>query len=189
MRGREGTYAVALDLLTAALAMVGQHGGDCRAACTRETTSNIALVVEQIGDGKSGGRAYRAGERRMSEAVRRGGFAHYNMLESWSMQARRAVPGARHASGPPSRAASPANSPPCRQPRSACRTASPDRAFPPERDNGVRRGRTQGGRIWSSSHEGQPRRAEWRGPMPTPRTERIQMRRCRGRASTGLHGG
>ena len=45
--------AVALDLLTDALAMVGQHGVYCQS--TRfpgKPTLDIALVVEQIGDAK-----------------------------------------------------------------------------------------------------------------------------------------
>lgn len=48
-----GRIAVALDLLTDALAMVGQHGVYCQS--TRQPgkpTLDIALVLEQIGDAK-----------------------------------------------------------------------------------------------------------------------------------------
>ena len=48
-----GRLAVALDLLTDALAMVGQHGVYCQS--TRNPgrpTLDIALVIEQIGDAK-----------------------------------------------------------------------------------------------------------------------------------------
>jgi len=48
-----GRLAVALDLLTDALAMVGQHGVYCRS--TRHPggpTLDIQLVLEQIGDAK-----------------------------------------------------------------------------------------------------------------------------------------
>jgi hypothetical protein len=48
-----GRLAVALDLLTDALAMVGQHGVYCQS--TRHPgrpTLDIALVLEQIGDAK-----------------------------------------------------------------------------------------------------------------------------------------
>jgi hypothetical protein len=48
-----GRLAVALDLLTDALAMVGQHGVYCQS--TRfpgRPTLDIALVLEQIGDAK-----------------------------------------------------------------------------------------------------------------------------------------
>ena len=48
-----GRLAVALDLLTDALALVGQHGVDCQRARTPgRPTLDIALVVEQIGDAK-----------------------------------------------------------------------------------------------------------------------------------------
>ena len=46
-----GRLAVALDLLTDALAMVGQHGVYCQSTRTPgRPTLDIALVVEQIGD-------------------------------------------------------------------------------------------------------------------------------------------
>ena len=48
-----GRVAVAMDLLTDALAMVGQHGVYCQS--TRrpgQPTLDIALVLEQIGDAK-----------------------------------------------------------------------------------------------------------------------------------------
>jgi hypothetical protein len=48
-----GRLAVALDLLTDAMAMVGQHGVYCQSArMPGRPTLDIALVVEQIGDAK-----------------------------------------------------------------------------------------------------------------------------------------
>ena len=48
-----GRVAVALDLLTDALAMVGQHGVYCQSTRVPGTpTLDIALVLEQIGDAK-----------------------------------------------------------------------------------------------------------------------------------------
>lgn len=48
-----GRLAVALDLLTDALAMVGQHGVYCQSARTPgRPPLDIAMVVEQIGDAK-----------------------------------------------------------------------------------------------------------------------------------------
>ncbi len=48
-----GRLAVALDILTDALAMVGQHGVYCQSARTPgRPTLDIAFVVEQIGDAK-----------------------------------------------------------------------------------------------------------------------------------------
>ena len=48
-----GRLAVALDLLTDALAMVGQHGVYCQSARRPgKPTLDIALVLEQIGDAK-----------------------------------------------------------------------------------------------------------------------------------------
>jgi len=48
-----GRLAVALDLLTDALAMVGQHGVYCQSArLDGRPTLDIALVIEQIGDAK-----------------------------------------------------------------------------------------------------------------------------------------
>lgn len=48
-----GRLAVALDLLTDALAMVGQHGVYCQSTRTPgKPTLDIALVLEQIGDAK-----------------------------------------------------------------------------------------------------------------------------------------
>jgi hypothetical protein len=48
-----GRLAVALDLLTDALAMVGQHGVYCQSTRTPgRPTLDIALVIEQIGDAK-----------------------------------------------------------------------------------------------------------------------------------------
>jgi hypothetical protein len=54
MMGRErGRLAVALDLLTDALAMVGQHGVYCQSSRhPGRPTMDIALVLEQIGDAK-----------------------------------------------------------------------------------------------------------------------------------------
>lgn len=49
----KGRLAVALDLLTDALAMVGQHGVYCQSArVPGRPTMDIALVLEQIGDAK-----------------------------------------------------------------------------------------------------------------------------------------
>ena len=48
-----GQLAVALDLLTDALAMVGQHGVYCQSTrMPGRPTMDIALVLEQIGDAK-----------------------------------------------------------------------------------------------------------------------------------------
>lgn len=48
-----GRLAVALDLLTDALAMVGQHGVYCQSSRhPGRPTLDIALVLEQIGDAK-----------------------------------------------------------------------------------------------------------------------------------------
>lgn len=48
-----GRLAVALDLLTDALAMVGQHGVYCRSARQPgRPAMDIAIVLEQIGDAK-----------------------------------------------------------------------------------------------------------------------------------------
>jgi hypothetical protein len=48
-----GRLAVALDLLTDALAMVGQHGVYCQSARQPgKPTLDIQLVLEQIGDAK-----------------------------------------------------------------------------------------------------------------------------------------
>ncbi len=54
MMGLErGRLAVALDLLTDALAMVGQHGVYCQSARTPgRPTMDITLILEQIGDAK-----------------------------------------------------------------------------------------------------------------------------------------
>jgi hypothetical protein len=48
-----GRVAVAMDLLTDALAMVGQHGVYCQSTrMPGRPTLDIALVIEQIGDAK-----------------------------------------------------------------------------------------------------------------------------------------
>jgi hypothetical protein len=53
MGATRGRLAVALDLLTDALAMVGQHGVYCQSArFPGKPTLDIALVLEQIGDAK-----------------------------------------------------------------------------------------------------------------------------------------
>lgn len=49
----KGRLAVALDLLTDALALVGQHGVYCQSArFPGKPTMDIALVLERIGDAK-----------------------------------------------------------------------------------------------------------------------------------------
>jgi hypothetical protein len=49
----DGRLAVALDLLTDALAMVGQHGVYCQSTrVPGKPTLDIAFVIEQIGDAK-----------------------------------------------------------------------------------------------------------------------------------------
>jgi len=53
MGASRGRLAVALDLLTDALAMVGQHGVYCQSTrMPGKPTLDIALVLEQIGDAK-----------------------------------------------------------------------------------------------------------------------------------------
>ena len=53
MGASRGRLAVAMDLLTDAMAMVGQHGVYCQSARTPGRPAlDIALVVEQIGDAK-----------------------------------------------------------------------------------------------------------------------------------------
>ena len=54
MMGRDrGRLAVAMDLLTDALAMVGQHGVYCQSARRPgQPTMDISMVLEQIGDAK-----------------------------------------------------------------------------------------------------------------------------------------
>lgn len=53
MGNTRGRLAVALDLLTDALALVGQHGVYCRSArLPGKPSMDIALVLEQIGDAK-----------------------------------------------------------------------------------------------------------------------------------------
>ena len=48
-----GRLAVALDLMTDALAMIGQHGVYCQSARRPgKPAMDIALVLEQIGDAK-----------------------------------------------------------------------------------------------------------------------------------------
>ena len=48
-----GRLAVALDLMTDALSMVGQHGVYCQSARRPgRPTMDIALVLEQLGDAK-----------------------------------------------------------------------------------------------------------------------------------------
>lgn len=49
----KGRLAVALDLLTDAMALVGQHGVYCRSArLPGKPAMDIALVLEHIGDAK-----------------------------------------------------------------------------------------------------------------------------------------
>ena len=53
MGSASGRLAVALDLLTDALAMVGQHGVYCQSTrLPGKPALDIAFVVEQIGDAK-----------------------------------------------------------------------------------------------------------------------------------------
>ena len=53
MGAARGRLAVALDLLTDALAMVGQHGVYCQSARTPgKPAMDIAIVLENIGDAK-----------------------------------------------------------------------------------------------------------------------------------------
>ena len=53
MGSGRGRLAVALDLLTDALAMVGQHGIYCQSTrVPGKPTLDIAMVLEQIGDAK-----------------------------------------------------------------------------------------------------------------------------------------
>lgn len=53
MGSARGRVAVALDLLTDALAMVGQHGVYCQGTrVPGQPTLDIAFVLEQIGDAK-----------------------------------------------------------------------------------------------------------------------------------------
>ena len=53
MGSASGRLAVALDLLTDALAMVGQHGVYCQSTrLAGKPALDIAFVVEQIGDAK-----------------------------------------------------------------------------------------------------------------------------------------
>jgi hypothetical protein len=53
MGSSRGRLAVALDLLTDAMAMVGQHGVYCQSARTPGKPSmDIAIVLEQITDAK-----------------------------------------------------------------------------------------------------------------------------------------
>jgi hypothetical protein len=53
MGATRGRLAVALDLLTDALAMVGQHGVYCQSARQPgKPALDIAIVIEQIGDAK-----------------------------------------------------------------------------------------------------------------------------------------
>jgi hypothetical protein len=53
MGAARGRLAVALDLLTDALSMVGQHGVYCQSTrIPGKPTLDIALVLEQIGDAK-----------------------------------------------------------------------------------------------------------------------------------------
>lgn len=53
MGASRGRLAVALDLLTDALAMVGQHGVYCQSARQPGKPSlDLRLVIEQIGDAK-----------------------------------------------------------------------------------------------------------------------------------------
>ena len=78
-----GRLAVALDLLTDALAMVGQHGVYCQSArMPGRPTMDIALVLEQIGDAKELVQSVIESEASMSGSPAPiGVVAHYNLLE------------------------------------------------------------------------------------------------------------
>lgn len=53
MGTRKGRVAVAMDLLTDALALVGQHGVYCQSArLGGGPKMDVALILEQIGDAK-----------------------------------------------------------------------------------------------------------------------------------------
>ena len=53
MGSSRGRLAVALDLLTDALAMIGQHGVYCQSTrMSGRPALDIAIVLEQIGDAK-----------------------------------------------------------------------------------------------------------------------------------------
>jgi hypothetical protein len=53
MGAEKGRLAVALDLLTDALALIGQHGVYCQSArLPGKPSMDIRLVLEQIGDAK-----------------------------------------------------------------------------------------------------------------------------------------
>lgn len=59
-----GRLAVAMDLLTDAMAMVGQHGIYCQSARTPgKPTMDVALVLEQIRDAKELVQSVMEGER------------------------------------------------------------------------------------------------------------------------------
>ena len=100
-----GRLAVALDLLTDALAMVGQHGVYCQSARTPgRPTMDIALVLEQIGDAKELVQSVIETERwsmtRDGRPRRSASSAHYNLLERLEpVRSRRAVSRARHEAG------------------------------------------------------------------------------------------
>jgi serine/threonine-protein kinase len=74
-----------MDLLTDALAMVGQHGIYCQSTrVPGRPALDIALVVEQIGDAEGAGpERDRAGQAcgRMNEPTAVGAVAHYTLLE------------------------------------------------------------------------------------------------------------
>jgi hypothetical protein len=64
MGASRGRLAVAMDLLTDAMAMVGQHGVYCQSARTPgKPTMDIALVLEQIRDAKELLQSVMEGER------------------------------------------------------------------------------------------------------------------------------
>lgn len=65
MGSTRGRLAVALDLLTDALAMVGQHGVYCQSARQPgRPTMDVAIVLEQIGDAKELVQSVMEAERR-----------------------------------------------------------------------------------------------------------------------------
>ena len=111
MGATRGRLAVALDLLTDALAMVGQHGVYCQSARTPgRPTMDIALVLEQIGDAKELLQSVieldPAAAMSRDALVRRLASSPTTTCSSgWSLRPWRAVSRPRHAAWPHGRGA------------------------------------------------------------------------------------